>query len=306
VHRELKDLRKLVESEFASMSRRNHRVREPLKARVLEALSAMGIAPDVAARLAARTPAVDGLGDPANIPLALLIRHLPVVERLSSANCGIFAVVGPTGAGKTTTIAKLAARWIRQYGTKDLALVSTDAHRVGAREQLLTYARILGAPLLTPDGTTELARALETLKAKRLVLIDTPGMGPRDERLGEQLAALKLGAARVRVLLALPAHADGLALDETVRAFSRVSPAACILTKLDEAASLGAAISTILRHRLKIAYLCDGQRVPDDLHLAHQRRLWLVLAAHTLKELAEPRRDHAHLGRVVARGHAHA
>jgi flagellar biosynthesis protein FlhF len=306
VHRELKDLRQLIESELPKLTRRDKHPRDPSKARLLEQLSAMDIAPDVAVKLAERSPLTAGLGDPSNVPLALLIRHLPVVERLSAANCGVFAIVGPAGAGKTTTVAKLAARWVKRYGTNDLALVSTDTNRVEAREQLTTYARVLGAPIHTANGHTELARLLDSLKSKRLVLIDTPGMGPRDSRLTEQLATLKLSGAPARVLLALPAQADGVALEEIVRAFSPVSPAACILTKLDEAMSLGAALSTTLRHQLKIAYLCDGRQVPENLHLAHQRRLWLVLAAHDLKERAQSGRDLAYLARNSNRAPAHA
>ena len=306
VHRELKDLRKLIENELPNLTGRDKPLRDPLKTRVLEQLSAMDIAPDVAAKLAERTALMARLGDPSNVPLALLIRHLPVVERLSAANCGVFAILGPAGAGKTTTIAKLAARWVKRYGTKDLALVSTDTNRTEAREPLITYARVLGAPIHTPNGGAELARLLDSLKSKRLVLIDTPGMGPQDSRLTEQLATLKLSGAVARVLLALPAHADGPALEEIVRAFSPVSPAACILTKVDEAMSLGAALSTTLRHQLKIAYLSDGRRVPEDLHLAHQRRLWLVLAAHDLKERARSGGDLAYLARNSSRAHAHA
>jgi flagellar biosynthesis protein FlhF len=306
MQRELKDLRRLLESELAGMAWHDKRLREPLKARVLEELSAMDIAPDVAASLAALTPARTNLEDPSNIPLALLLRHIPVVDRLGTVTSGVFAVVGPTGAGKTTTIAKLAARWTMQHGSRDLALVSTDAYRIGAREQLMTYARVLGAAMHAPNSGTELERVLERLKSKRLVLIDTAGMGPRDVRLAEQLAALKVGAARARFLLALPAQGEAHALEEIMRAFVRVSPAACIITKLDEAASLGAVISTTLRHKLRIAYLCNGQRVPEDLHSAHRRRVWLVRAAHKLTERASVRRDEGYYARHFGRVPAHA
>jgi flagellar biosynthesis protein FlhF len=306
MHRELQDLRQMLETGLAGMTWNDKRLREPLKARVLEELSALDIAPDVALALAARAPRRTSLENPSHIPLALLVKHLPVVDDLAGITGGIIAVVGPTGAGKTTTIAKLAARWCMQHGSQDLALVSTDAYRIGARDQLMTYARILGAPMHAANSGRDLARVLDRLKSKKLILIDTAGMGPRDVRLTEQLSALRLGDARARVLLALPAQGEGHALEEIVQAFAPLSPAACILTKVDEAASLGAVISTTLRHRLKIAYVCDGQRVPEDLHAAHQRRVWLVRAALKLKEGRPPVRDEAYYARNFGRANAHA
>ena len=156
------------------------------------------------------------------------------------------------------------------------------------------------------NSAKELGRLLMRLSSKKLVLIDTAGMGARDVRLTEQLAALKLGAARARVLLALPAQGEGHALDEIVRAFARANPAACVFTKVDEAASLGAAISVALRHKLKVAYVCNGQRVPEDLHAAHLKRVWLIRAALRLKERKPPTRDEASLARAFggAAGHA--
>jgi flagellar biosynthesis protein FlhF len=305
MQRELKDMRMLLESGLANLSWHDRRQREPLRASILEQLSAMDIAPDVAAALAAHTPSRADLKDTSKLPLALLLQHLPVVENLSTVGGGVIAVVGPTGAGKTTTIAKLAARWAIKHGSDDLALVSTDAYRIGAREQLMTHARILGAAMHTPNSGKELARVLERCKSKRLVLIDTAGMGPRDVRLAEQLAALKEGAARADVFLALPAHGEVHALEEIIRAFSAVSPAACIITKVDESASLGAVISAAVRHKLRIAFVCNGQRVPDDLHAAYLKRAWLVWVARKLTERA-PRRSEAYLARHFGRGHAHA
>jgi len=305
MQRELKDMRMLLESGLANLSWHDRRQHEPLRASLLEQLSAMDIAPDVAAALAAQAPGRTDLKDTSKLPLALLLQHLPVVENLSTVGGGVIAVVGPTGAGKTTTIAKLAARWAIKHGSDDLALVSTDAYRIGAREQLMTHARILGAAMHTPNSGKELARVLERCKSKRLVLIDTAGMGPRDIRLAEQLAALKEGAARANVFLALPAHGEVHALEEIVRAFSGVSPAACIITKVDESASLGAVISAAVRHKLKIAFVCNGQRVPDDLHAAYLKRAWLVWVARKLTERTPPRSE-AYLARHFGRGTAHA
>jgi flagellar biosynthesis protein FlhF len=303
MQRELRDLRQLLESGLAGLTWNDKRLREPMKARLLEDLSALDIAPDVAMALAALAPSASSVDNPSHIPLALLVRHLPVVDDLASISGGVVAIVGPTGAGKTTTIAKLAARWCMRHGSQDLALVSTDAYRIGARDQLMTYARILDASMHAADSGEDLARVLERLKSKKMILIDTAGMGPRDARLAEQLATLQSGAARARVLLALPAQAEGHALDEIVKGFAPLKPLACILTKIDEAASLGAVISTTLRHRLKIAYVCDGQRVPDDLHAARDKRIWLVSAAEQLKIHAAPRGEAYHarnFGRVPA------
>ena len=306
MQRELQDLRRLLETGLAGMTWSDKRLREPLQARVLEELSALDIAPDIAMALASMTPRRTSLDNPSHIPLALLVKHLPVSNDTTCITGGITAVVGPTGAGKTTTIAKLAARWCMLHGSQDLALVSTDGYRIGAREQLMTYARIFGAPMYAANSGQELGRVLQRLNSKKLILIDTAGMGPRDVRLTEQLAALKLGAARARVLLALPAQGEGHALEEIVRAFARVTPAACILTKVDEAASLGGAISAVLRHKLRVAYVCDGQRVPEDLHAAHQKRVWLIRAALKLKERAPRVRNEASLARAFGGAAAHA
>src|ERR1700692_252213 len=306
MQRELKELREMLRGELAHMSWHEKRPRDPLQARVLEQLTAMDIAPDVAVALAARTPKVPDSKDSPNLTVELLATYLRVVDKLTPVNGGVIALVGATGAGKTTTIGKLATRWSMQHGSQDLALVSTDGYRVGARDQLMTYSRLLGAPLHTANSGEELAQALERLKSKKLVLIDTAGMGPRDARLKEQLAALKLGAARARVFLTLPAHGEPNALDEAVRSFATLTPDACILTKVDEAASLGAVLSTILRHKLRIAYLCNGQRVPEDLHAAHERRVWLVRAAAKLKEHAPTRANDEYFARNFGGAHAHA
>jgi flagellar biosynthesis protein FlhF len=306
MQREMQDMRRLLETGFAGMTWNDKRLRDPLQARVLEDLCAIDIAPDVAMALAKHAPQQTGLENLSHIPMALLCRHLLMVNDTTCVTGGVTAVVGPTGAGKTTTIAKLAARWCMEHGTQDMALVSTDCYRIGAREQLNTYARTLGVPAYAANNGKELKQVMERLKSKKLVLIDTAGMGPRDARLTEQLAALKQGAPGARVLLALPAQGEGNALDDIVCSFIRIKPVGCIITKVDEAASLGAVLSATLRHKLKIAYVCNGQRVPEDLHSAQQKRVWLVRAAMDLKERGSPQRDEAYLARVFGQVPAHA
>jgi flagellar biosynthesis protein FlhF len=306
MQRELKDLREMLQGELAHMGWNDKRLRHPLQARVLEQLTALDIAPDIAAALAAKAPQHAAVKNPAHIPLTLLVKYLRTVDKSSALNSGVIAIVGPTGAGKTTTIAKLAARWTMQYGSKDLALVSTDGYRIGAREQLATYARILGAPMHSANNGKELSRVLERLRGKKMVLIDTAGMGPRDVRLSEHLSELQLGAAGARVLLALPAQGEANAQEEIVKSFARVAPSACVLTKLDEAASLGAVLSTALRHKLPIAYLCNGQRVPEDVHSAHERRVWLIRAALKLKERTPTQFNESYFANHFGRATAHA
>jgi flagellar biosynthesis protein FlhF len=266
----------------------------------------MDFEPDVAMALAAHAPPSSSVKNPANMPLALLLKHLPIVDDMATVTGGVIALVGPTGAGKTTTIAKLAARWCLLHGNGSVALISTDRYRVGARDQLASHARKLGAPLHAADSGTDLSRILHKLKSKKLILIDTAGMGPRDVRLTGQLAALRSGASAARVLLALPAQGEGHALEETVRSFASVAPIACILTKVDEAASLGAVLSAALRHRLKIAYVCDGQRVPEDLYPAYEKRVWLVRAAAALTAGRAPVQGPASLVHRFRGAQAHA
>jgi flagellar biosynthesis protein FlhF len=306
MQREMQEMRRLLETGMAGMTWNDKRLREPLKAQVLEQLSALDIAPDVALSIAEQTPRSTSLEDTSHIAMALLLKRMQFFDDRTSVTGGITALVGPTGAGKTTTIAKLAARWCLLHGSKDLALISTDSYRIGAREQLMTYARILDAPMHTANSGKELARLLERLSAKKLILIDTAGMGPRDVRLTEQLAALKLGAAKAKVLLALPSQAEGQALEEIVRAFARANPSACILTKIDEASSLGGVLSAVLRHQLKIAYVCNGQKVPEDMHAAQEKRVWLARVAQQMKQQSPTTRNEAYLAHHFGRTVAHA
>jgi len=306
LQRELKDMRQFLESELAALGWHTQRQRNPFSTRVLEELTALDIAPDITRALVSRLPKRTSAKNPAHIPLALLVKHLPMLHDPTCIDGGVVAVVGPTGVGKTTTIAKLAARWCMRQGNQELALVSTDGYRIGARDQLLTYARLLDVPMYVADGGPHLAQILARLRHKRLVLVDTAGLGQRDKRVPEQLDSLRQGLGGARVLLTLPSAGESKAVDEIVRVYGRITPDACILTKIDEAASLGAALSAVLRRELPIAYLCDGQRVPEDLHDAEDKRLWLVRTALELKNHSRSFRDEEFLARNFGRVQTHA
>jgi flagellar biosynthesis protein FlhF len=308
MRREVATLRTLLQGQLASLAWSDRLRREPQKAEVLRSLSVMGIAPDVARVLAGRVPAGTHAGAAGHMAQAVLLKHLVAVEDTLLTEGGVLALVGPTGVGKTTTIAKLAARWALRHGTEGVALVSLDHYRIGAREQLLTFARILGIPMHVAASGRELAAVLERLAGHRLVLIDTAGMSPRDERLAEQFLTLGAPGRRIRTLLALPANGEQAGLDQIVRSYSRVRPEAVVLTKLDEAASLGPALSVTVRHALPLAWLADGQRIPEDLSPALAKRVWLVKRAQQLglDSQAIGAVDEAylagHFGKVVTHG----
>jgi flagellar biosynthesis protein FlhF len=283
--------------------------RQPARARVLHDLAALDIAPEIALQLCNEMPELESTEDLSRIPLALLallVRRLPVADDRLLEEGGVVAVVGRSGVGKTTTIAKLAATFALRHGARQVALVSIDGYRRGAREQLLGYARIIGVPMHVAADARGLAEVLDALEPRKLVLIDTAGRSRRDLRLTEQLAALAQHGERIRILLALAANTGLAELDDTVRMFARLKPSACVLTKVDVADSLGAALSTVIRYQLPIAHLTDGQSIPESLHTGLSRCVWLVLRAAELQERSGRIPDEMHLAEHCGPAVAHA
>ncbi|HHO68426.1 MAG TPA: flagellar biosynthesis protein FlhF, partial [Gammaproteobacteria bacterium] len=165
--------------------------------------------------------------------------------------------------------------------------ITTDCYRIGAHEQLMTYGRILGIPVQAASTTAELRSALRSLSDKRLVLIDTAGMSQRDLRLSEQFSTLTDSGMDIRTLLVLSATVQRPVLEETVKAFSRVPLDGAILTKVDEAASLGGLLSVVTQKHLPLVFVADGQRVPEDLHPARALNL-VQTAAELARDRARP------------------
>lgn len=186
---------------------------------------------------------------------------------------GVFALIGPTGVGKTTTTAKLAARFVMKHGASKLGLITTDAYRIGGHEQLRIYGKILGVMVHAVKDEIDLKLALSELRDKHTILIDTVGVNQRDAMVTKQIAMLGGAGDRIRRLLCINATSTGETLMDVVQAYRGRGLAGCILTKMDEAATIGSALDVILREKLCLYYMANGQRVPEDLHVANKQLL---------------------------------
>ena len=239
----------------------------PIRAMVYDALIGYGCDENFAQVIATR---IDPRLDPAQARAQMLeeLGSLIAVNRAEPIDDGgVIALVGPTGAGKTTTAAKLAARFAARHRARDVALVTTDTERLGAREQLHAHGRRLGITVCEAEGPQALAQTLEQLTDYPLVLVDTAGYATRDRAMLGQILWLRT-SHRVRSLLVLPANAHPHDLGEVARRYRAASPEGVVLTKVDETGRLGAALSILHKQNLSLAYTTGGQQVPDDIDLA--------------------------------------
>lgn len=184
---------------------------------------------------------------------------------------GVFALIGPTGVGKTTSIAKIAAHHVLRHGPRSLALITADVYRIGAQEQLRAFGRMLGVPVQVAQDREVLQRLLKEHEGCRLILIDTAGIGQRDDRVGQLTSALEV--SQVRRVLVMNAAAQPGSLEEVLGAFGARDTAGVLLSKVDEAVGLGACLDALVRHRLPLLGYADGQRVPEDYHAVNFGRL---------------------------------
>jgi len=202
-----------------------------------------------------------------------LSARVRVVEEDILTDGGVVALLGATGVGKTTTVAKLAARFALRHGPDQVALLTTDSYRIGAQAQLRTFGRIIGIPVTVIENEVALKEAVARNYDRRLVLIDTTGMSQRDRAFGEQVRLIGRGSPLARNYLVLSATAQLQGLQEALHAFADARPDGCIVTKLDESTSLGAVLSLLAGDGVPVAYVNTGQRVPEDIHRAHPGQL---------------------------------
>ncbi|MGN6701523.1 MAG: flagellar biosynthesis protein FlhF [Burkholderiaceae bacterium] len=285
---ELRSMRGMLESQLAEISWGTSQRREPARSAVMREMLAAGFSAALARYLTENMPAGATQKDGMNWIKSVLARNLATLGNESEMieRGGVFALVGPTGVGKTTTTAKLAARCVMRHGPGKLALITTDGYRIGGYEQLRIYGKILGVMVHSVKDEADLRIALEELKGKHTVLIDTVGVGQRDQMVAEQAAMLAGAGRQVRRLLCLNATSTGETLNEVARAYKGAGLDGCIMTKLDEAATIGSLLDVVIRQKLDLYYVANGQRVPEDLHPAN--RQYLVDRAFKLKRETAP------------------
>ncbi len=261
---ELRSMKGMIEERFGALAFMEKLQRQPAQARLTQKLLDCGFSPALIRRLA------DGMGPEVTDEMAwaahVLERNLHSADRESALEDqgGVFALVGATGVGKTTTTAKLAAAFATRYGAAHLGLITLDAYRVGAHEQLRAYGRILGVPVHTAHDRASLEDLLDLLSAKKMVLIDTAGMAQRDTRTRELLDML--AHQSIHKLLVVNSAAQGETIEDVLVAYRASACRGVVLSKMDEAVKLGPALDALIRHKLTVLGVANGQRVPEDWH----------------------------------------
>ncbi len=299
---EISSVRELLESQLPGLVWNDGAKRSPMRAQVLRNLARIGVAPDIANIIVNRLDPIEDVKNIWQSPLAQLAQLIPVREDALMSKGGIVALIGPTGVGKTTTIAKIAARYAMNHGSDDIALICADAYRIGAKEHLEAFGHIIGVNVHPASTSAELSGLLDRLHSKKLILIDTEGMSQRDMGLSNRLAAFGSNTNRVHFYLTLSAASQEAGLDETIRRFNKVPLAGAVVTKIDEAGQLGCVISALIRNDLSALWFSDGQRIPDDLHAAAHKKLWLVNQAVDCMEASVPHIDE----QIMAQNYAQA
>lgn len=267
---ELKLLRNMLEHQVAGLAWQEEARLSPETTWITGKLREMGISKDIAQRVVSELQPHGTVVNLWKQAQDKLLASIPKTSTDMMNQGGVVVFVGPTGVGKTTTIAKIAARYTLRHGAHQVGLITTDSYRVAAREQLNVYGNILRIPVLNASNQEQLEKALETLKDRSLILVDTAGISQREINLTDRLSLLTQQYCKpLSACLVLAANVHEKVLNDVVLAFKTINLKECILTKLDETASYGAAISTLIRHQLPLCYLSTGQRVPEDLQTAN-------------------------------------
>lgn len=285
---EIRDLRGSLSNQIESIRWFEGVRRNPVQARLLRLLLQSGFSAALSRMMADNLPAHLDDTRAMHWLREVIVRNLRVDEPGQSLfdGGGTFALMGPTGVGKTTTAAKIAAQFALKHGAQSVGLITADVYRIGAQDQLKTFGRMLGVPVHVAHDVSSLAGFLQLFVKRKLVLIDTAGVGQRDERVSELLSSLQ--GTSVRKVLVLNAAMQTEGIEEVMRSYRASESAGVVLSKVDETVRLGGAVDCMIRHRLRLVGIANGQRVPEDWHRADAR----TLAERILAEW-DPRRTSA-------------
>lgn len=270
---EIADMRFLLEQQLDRLgAAANPMSSSPILGSIGRRLERIGLPSEVISKVLSRCTKTHSLSDAWPDALANLAHQLPISGRDIVDQGGVFAFVGPTGVGKTTTIGKLAARYVLQHGADKVALITTDTYRIAAHDQLRSLARILRVPVRVVDESNSLESLLKSLRHCSLVLIDTAGFRHGDPQLKAQLKALA-DQPQVKSLLVLSCNSQEQMLKASVHAYGAARIQGCVLTKLDETASMGEALGVVMQNRLPVVYTTDGQDIPKNIDVARAHQL---------------------------------
>ncbi len=260
---ELKSVKDMLQNQLSGLAWQQTEINDPKQVNLLKKLVQLGIGWDLAQKLvnSTETNSVRAWSD----ILRLLEEMIPVTKLDIIEAGGIISLVGPTGVGKTTTIAKMASRFVMRNGAGQLALITTDCYKIGAQAQLKTFADLLGVPVHVAASEGELYTLLGSLAAKKLILIDTAGMSQKDSMMSQQPTKTQVGLDAIKNYLVVSAATQLSVMHDVVSSFGKVGLKGCILTKLDEATQLGNAVTVMIEKSLPLTYISNGQRVPEDL-----------------------------------------
>ena len=261
---ELRSVKNLIEERFGMLAFMEKLQRNPGQAELAQKLLDTGLSPALIRKVVHQLP--DDVSDPMAWAASVLEYNVLTDEADGALEDlgGVFALIGSTGVGKTTSTAKIAAAFAARHGASQLGLITLDAYRVGAHEQLRTYGRILGVPVHTAHDRASLEDLLALLAGKKMVLIDTAGMAQRDVRTRELLEMLSHPS--IQKLLVVNAAAQGETVEDVMIAYGAANCRGVIVSKLDEAVKLGPALDALIRHKCKVVGVANGQRVPEDWH----------------------------------------
>ena len=272
---ELELMRGMMQEQLKGLGWSRFAEKSPLSAMLMRRLSSLGLSEQVIGLILSRVhygekPDTECVWQQA---LAHLAKSIPIGAESLVENGGIFALMGPTGVGKTTTIAKLAARFIIKHGADSVALITTDNYRISAFEQLSTFGKILRIPTTKVSDAESLSDLIKKYSNRKLVLIDTAGVSANDPAIFKQFAGIREMGGRIKPILLMSAASQSAVIRQSINLFSKFEPQGAIITKLDEAACLGEVLSILIDNRLPIVFTTDGQRIPEDIRVARSHHL---------------------------------